>query len=67
MSGRCRSCNKVLSEYEMTRKITGIYSGKTEYADMCSHCLNESNTSNLYLYENREDLKEYEDWEEDEA
>lgn len=66
MSGRCRSCNKVLTDFEITRKITGIYSGRTEYADMCTHCLSESNLNGIILLDERNDLKEYEDWQEEE-
>ena len=31
---RCRSCNKILNDYESTRKsaVTG------EYIDLCNHC-----------------------------
>ena len=35
MSGRCKACNKIMSEYEMTRKC--VKSG--EYLDLCSDCL----------------------------
>lgn len=36
MSGRCRSCNVILNEDEMTTK----WPGTTEYTDLCFTCLN---------------------------
>lgn len=37
MSGRCKSCDKIMSDSEMCRKnlVTG------EYFDLCSRCLRE--------------------------
>jgi len=34
MSGRCRACDVILNEYEMTRK----YPVSGEYYDLCSSC-----------------------------
>lgn len=35
MSGRCLSCNKTLSDFEMTRK----YAESREYVGLCNRCL----------------------------
>lgn len=35
---RCLSCNKILTDYEATRK--GKHSG--EYIELCSHCFSNS-------------------------
>lgn len=35
MSGRCRACNVILTEEEMTY----MYPGSVEYTDMCFRCL----------------------------
>ena len=35
MSGRCKACNSVLDESEMTTK----WPGTDEFCDLCGHCL----------------------------
>lgn len=59
MSGRCRACDKVLNDFEMTRKYP---SG--EYLDLCNHCY--SFIKDEIDVIERADLREYEDWDEDE-
>ena len=36
MSGRCKSCNAILTEDEMCAK----WSGSDDYVELCSYCLN---------------------------
>ena len=52
---RCRSCDCILSDYEMTRKsaVTG------EYYDLCGHCF--STIRSEVHYRERIDLKEISD------
>lgn len=59
MSGRCKACDKKMNEFEMTRKFVG--SGT--YVDLCNHCF--SYIKGEVDVVERPDLKEYEDWEED--
>jgi len=47
---RCKACNKVLSDYESTRK--GLET--KEYIDLCNHCY--STISKDILADEREDL-----------
>lgn len=47
---RCKACNKVLSDYESTRK--GVET--REYIDLCNYCY--STISNDILSDEREDL-----------
>ncbi len=35
MSGRCKSCNEVLDEFEMKTK----WPGSNEFCDLCTDCL----------------------------
>ena len=55
MMSRCRSCDKVLNDYEMTRKsaVTG------EYYDLCGHCF--STIRNDVYYKERIDLMDNSD------
>ena len=54
MSGRCLSCNKVMNDFEMTRKYsTG------EYLGLCNSCY--YTISNQITVQEREDLRQYED------
>ena len=55
---RCRACDKVLNDYEMTRKsaVTG------EYYDLCGHCFS-TIRADVY-YKERIDLKDNSDDEE---
>lgn len=57
---RCLSCNKILSDFESTRKsaLTG------EYLDMCNHCFSEIAYDVDTIV--REDLREDESLDEDE-
>ena len=56
---RCLSCNKILSDFESTRKsaLTG------EYLDMCNHCFSEIAYDVDTIV--REDLREDETIDED--
>lgn len=56
---RCLSCNKILSDFESTRKsaLTG------EYLDMCNHCFSEIAYDVDTIV--REDLREDETLDED--
>jgi hypothetical protein len=56
---RCLSCNKILSDFESTRKsaLTG------EYLDMCNHCFSEIAYDVDTIV--REDLREDESVDED--
>ena len=36
MSGRCKACNVVMTEDE----LTSVYPGSNEYLDLCFRCLN---------------------------
>lgn len=63
---RCKACNKVLSDYEATRKYA---QEPRDYVDLCSHCFNASDLQGSDVIE-RYDLlvdedMEYEqgDWE----
>ena len=38
MSGRCKACNRKLSEYEMKRKLIGNASHSRTFSDLCSAC-----------------------------
>lgn len=55
MMSRCRSCDKVLNDYEMTRKsaVTG------EYYDLCGHCFS-TIKADVY-YKERVDLMDISD------
>ena len=57
---RCLSCNKILNDFESTRKsaLTG------EYLDMCNHCFSEIAYDVDTIV--REDLREDETLDEDE-
>lgn len=44
MSGRCKSCNYVLTDDEMVNK----WPGTTEYTDMCFSCLSLCNDESEY-------------------
>lgn len=52
---RCIACNRVLTDYEATRKavVTG------EYLDMCNHCF--STIEDDVMVEERDDLRSYGD------
>ncbi len=39
MTGRCKSCNCILDEFEMSTK----YAGTSEYIDVCFTCKDKSN------------------------
>lgn len=58
MSGRCLSCNKILSDFEMCRK----YASHDEYVGLCNSCFSHIKHDIQVL--ERPDLKEYEDWNE---
>lgn len=49
---RCRCCDRLLSDYESTRKdvVTG------EYLDMCNKCFCESDLPDLIAVDDRDDL-----------
>lgn len=50
---RCRCCNKVLSQFELTRK----HEETKEYLDMCNTCVAESGILSLIPIIEREDLR----------
>lgn len=50
---RCLACNKILSDYEATRK----FSQSKEYVDLCNHCFYSGVNEDLDT-EEREDLNE---------
>ncbi len=35
MSGRCKSCDCIMSEYDMKQK----WPGSSDYTDLCEYCL----------------------------
>lgn len=41
MSGRCKACNVILDEFEMTRKWPSA-ENTNDYCDLCTHCLKAS-------------------------
>ena len=36
MTGRCKSCNTILSDEEMTHKT--LVNGKASYTELCTYC-----------------------------
>ena len=56
---RCLSCNKILNDYEATRKYE-----HGEFVDLCNECFWESDVKYLPTLD-RPDLQEYEDISED--
>lgn len=56
MSGRCKACDCVLSDFEMTRKIKSDITGKKEYVELCNTCFSSTDTDE-FVYE-RDDLLE---------
>lgn len=47
MSGRCRSCDTILTEADMVRKFPADKDGKQHYAELCSNCYEE--TMDIYF------------------
>ncbi len=59
---RCLACNKLLNDYEATRK----YESTGEFVDLCNGCFGESDVKYLPTLD-RPDLQEYEDVNDDEG
>ena len=55
---RCKACDKKLSDFESTRR----YANTDEFIDLCNHCF--STIEEDVEYSEREDLLEYEDYDE---
>jgi hypothetical protein len=53
---RCLACNKILSDYESTRK----YAGTRRFVDLCNHCFNASDLT-FGDVDDREDLRDLTD------
>jgi hypothetical protein len=53
---RCLACNKILSDYEATRR----FEQSKEFVDLCNHCFYSGVSEELNTSE-REDLSEIED------
>lgn len=58
---RCQACDRLLSDYEATRKSETT----KEYLDLCNYCL--SDIQNDLLYTEREDLQTKEGVHDDES
>ena len=56
---KCLACDKILSDFEATRRGTKT----NEFIDLCNHCFH-SGVDEDIEYSEREDLCEYEDYEE---
>lgn len=50
---RCRACNKILSDFESTRKVAGT----SEYIDLCNRCFASSGLTSLLPITERADLR----------
>lgn len=59
MSGRCKACDCVLSDFELTRKIKSDITGKKEYVELCNTCFFLPDTEEL-VYERTDLLEEKE-------
>lgn len=60
----CRACNKLLSEFESTRKVVRD-DGTIEYIDLCNKCYRESGLGDVATVVERSDLLAFEDMEEE--
>ena len=58
---RCKSCDTLLNDFEATRKYED-----GEYVDMCNSCFRKSDQDGVSIIE-RDDLKEYEDVDDDDV
>ncbi len=38
MSGRCKACNAVMSDEDLSRKFPPHEDGKRDYSDLCGEC-----------------------------
>lgn len=54
MSGRCRACNVILTEDELTYQ----YPGTNEYSELCFHCLDLSEEGEEVFDDNEESYDE---------
>lgn len=53
---KCLACDKILSDYEATRK----FSQSKEFVDLCNHCFY-SGVNDEIITSEREDLRQEED------
>lgn len=54
---RCRACDKVLSEFELTRKVVSR-DGVVSYPDYCNECFSSSGLEDVATVVSRSDLQE---------
>ena len=60
---KCKACDKLLSDFESTRKII-LANGKTDYPDLCNRCFKQSGIVDVAEVIEREDLAGINDFEE---
>lgn len=61
MSGRCRACNKKLTDYEMARKIKSPQTGVVQYTDLCSLCIDVGDFHDFSPIDDESNLLEVDD------
>lgn len=53
VAGRCRSCDKKLSSYELVRKLRSPITNKISYLELCSACIKAGDYDDFQLIDGK--------------